>query len=210
MHPSLKRRLVVGVAVLAVSAFAGGAFAATQEPAVSPRQAFMNDVAKRLNVSPAQLTSAVRGAFLDQLNTAVANKRLTQAQADAIKQRLQRGGALPLAGMLGFGFWALPGALFGPGTPPFKGRFHLGANARAGRLHLPLQIGGLRAAIVAQRKALLDRLVAAKQITSAQEAKLLARLDKRLSRLVSRRHPLAAILGMRMRSRFRHARWLGP
>ena len=76
-----KRKLVIGSTVVAVAAFAGGAVAATQGSS-NPRQQYLNDVAKRLNVTPAQLNSALNGAALDQLNAAVKAGKLTQAQAE--------------------------------------------------------------------------------------------------------------------------------
>jgi len=103
-------------------------------------------VAKRLNVTPAQLRSAVKGALLDRLQAAVAAGRLTQAQANRIKQRIERG-ALPiwlLAGPRGFerrrfgllgprGFGPpgplgapAPPGLAPPGFPPPRGRRLLG------------------------------------------------------------------------------------
>ena len=91
MHRSLKRNLVIGLAALALAAFAGGAYAATQNSGPSTRQAFLNDVAKRLHVSPAQLTAALEGATADQLQAAVNAGQLTQAQANALAQRLKNG-----------------------------------------------------------------------------------------------------------------------
>ena len=107
MHLPIKRKLVAAATVVAAAAFGGGAYAATQSSAPS-RQAFLNDVAKRLNVSPAQLTNALKGAFDDQLQAAVAAGKLTQAQANAIKQRIQKRGSAPL----GFGALRHPA---GPG-----------------------------------------------------------------------------------------------
>jgi hypothetical protein len=104
----LKRKLVIGTSLLAVSAFAGGAYAASTESAANSRQAFLNDVAKRLNVTPQQLSGALKGAFLDQLSAAVASGRLTQAQANEIKRHLQQGGLPPIG----------PGGGEGPGFEP--------------------------------------------------------------------------------------------
>ena len=114
MHSNLKRRLAIGVVAVAAAAFAGGAYAATKDSNANTRQAFLNDVAKRLHVTPAQLTSALEGAEMDQLNAAVASGKLTQAQANALKQRIQQGHVL--LGALGL-FRAGPGFLapFGPG-----------------------------------------------------------------------------------------------
>jgi hypothetical protein len=96
LHRSLKRNLVIGLAVLGVAAFAGGAYAATQSSGPSTRQAFLNDVAKRLHVTPQQLTSALSGAAVDQLQAEVKAGQLTQAQANALERKLKNGGATPL------------------------------------------------------------------------------------------------------------------
>ena len=108
MHRSLKRNLVIGFAALALAAFAGGAYAATQNSGPSTRQAFLNDVAKRLHVTPQQLTAALNGAAADQLQAAVKAGKLTQAQANALEQRLKNGGSGP----------AFP---LGPGGPVVSG-----------------------------------------------------------------------------------------
>ncbi len=95
MHRSLKRNVVLVVAALAVAAFAGGAYAATQSSGPNTRQAFLNDVAKRLHVTPKQLSSALNGATTDQLQAQVKAGQITQAQANALEQHLKNGGATP-------------------------------------------------------------------------------------------------------------------
>ena len=60
MHRSLKRKLVIGLAALAVAALAGGAYAATQSSTPNTRQAFLNDVAKRLQRSDGQQEVGIR------------------------------------------------------------------------------------------------------------------------------------------------------
>src|SRR5579862_7844487 len=96
-----RRKMVIGAVVLALAASAGGAYAATQSGG-SPRQAFLNDVAKRLHVTPQQLATAIQGATADQLQAAVKAGHLTQAQANALEKQLKAGGPLPL----GPGLWS--------------------------------------------------------------------------------------------------------
>ncbi len=237
MHSNLKRRLAFAVVAVAAAAFAGGAYAATKDSNASVRQAFLNDVAKRLHVTPQQLTSALEGAEVDQIDAAVAAGKLTQAQANALKQRVQKGHVL--LGALGlFRVGAPPGAPFpgGPGffrgnlrprmfpgpagKPPFPGgkppfpapRLAFPAvgplAGAAGYLGLsesqllkqlgsgksPAQIAkaqgksvsGLEAAMVAKIKARLDRAVAAKKLTSAQEQKILKGFSNAIGKLVNR------------------------
>jgi transposase-like protein len=113
MQRLLKHKLVIGLVAVLVAASGGAAYAATQTGTDS-QQALLKDVAKRLNVSPSQLRSAVQGALLDRLQAAVKAGQLTQAQANRIKQRIQKG-ALPIGPLGGGGFW-----LHRPGL---KGRF---------------------------------------------------------------------------------------
>jgi hypothetical protein len=233
----LKRKSALAAAALAAAAFAGGAYAATQTSEPNARQAFLNDVAKRLGVTPQQLKSAFSGAAIDQLNAAVKAGELTQAQANAIKQRIQQG--LPPLGP-----WFAPGRMLmppfpGPLTPahghalpPFPGPLtpaHGHALPPRPFLHQGFQFpvapsgplegaarylgmsgpqlfkqllagkslaqiaksrgkseAGLKSAMIAQIKSRLDKAVAAKMITSAQEQRLLKDFSSRLDLKISR------------------------
>src|SRR5262245_5149041 len=102
MPISAKRKLVVGVTGLAVLAGSGGAYAATQSSTPSPtrtkpaaridlgaeQKAFLDDVAKRLNVTRDQLDAAVKGAAEARVDAAVAAGKLTKQQGEALKKRL--------------------------------------------------------------------------------------------------------------------------
>ena len=109
MDRKAKRRLAVGGAVLATFGAAGGAYAIASS-SDNPRDAYLNDVAGRLHVSRDQLNSALKGAFEDRLAAAVKAGKLTQQQADAIKQKVEQGGGPGMGG---------PGP--GPGGKPFRG-----------------------------------------------------------------------------------------
>ncbi len=122
MERSLRGKLVIGLAALAVAAFAGGAYAATQTSGPNTRQAFLNDVAKRLHVTPEQLTAALNGASIDQLQAEVKAGALTQSQANALEQRLKQNGTNP----------AVPFGFFGPGGGPGFGPPGLGKGGPAG------------------------------------------------------------------------------
>jgi AraC-like DNA-binding protein len=204
MRFPLKRKLAIGATVAAAAAFAGGAYAATQTGGTS-RQAFLDDVAKRLGVSPKQLTDALRGAFDDQLAAAVAAGKLTQAQANAIKQRgQQKGGA-----QLGFGGlphvgaprqFSLPGHRFPgvhAGRVPAAAKYlgltetQLAKQLAAGKSLAQIasargkSASGLKAAMTDAVKARLDKAVSAKVLTSAQEQQILSRLSSMLDAQIS-------------------------
>lgn len=85
----LKRKLIFLIVAVVLTASAAGAYAATQTSKTTPRQAFFNDVARRLHVTPTQLKQAVDGAFADRLSALVAAGRLTKTEAKAIEQRMK-------------------------------------------------------------------------------------------------------------------------
>src|SRR5579871_5494298 len=88
MKSRFSRKLAIPIAALVVLGGAGGAVAATQSSGTPSGQAFINDLAGRLNVSPSTLTTAMKAALDDQIDAAVTAGRLTQAQGDALKQRV--------------------------------------------------------------------------------------------------------------------------
>src|SRR5438067_11542526 len=90
--PSRKVLVVGGAALALVGGGVGGAVAASgsADPAAE-RQAFLSDAANRLGVTSAKLQEALKQAALDRVDAAVAAGRLTDAQAAAIKQRIESG-----------------------------------------------------------------------------------------------------------------------
>jgi AraC-like DNA-binding protein len=202
LHRIVKRKLVIGVAALVVVAFAGGAYAATQNSGPDSRQAFLNDVAKRLHVSPQQLSSALNGAYSDQLQAAVKDGRLTQAQANALQQRLKQKGTAPAApfGLFGFGPRGLqrpfikppgapnagpPGVL--PGGPPRA--FGFGLFAGPGAIQAAASYLGVTDAQLLQQlsrgKSLADVANDKHKSVSGLERAMTSALKTRLDKLVS-------------------------
>ena len=89
--------LVAGLAV----AGGGGAVAATQLHDYSAEsKAVVADAAKRLGVTPSQLSSALKAAIEKQIDAAVADGRITKEQAAELKQRVESGD-FPLVGIGG-------------------------------------------------------------------------------------------------------------
>lgn len=196
----MRRRywIVLGVIALAV-VVAGSAVAATKLESPSDQsKAIINDAAGRLHVAPTALTSALKQAQKDQIDSAVKAGRLTKQQGDALKAQIDSG-RMPLVGGHGYGFgghWSgFGGHGFGMGHP--GGMFGAGSKALTSYLGISqaqlqkdlasgkslAQIAkangkttaGLVAALVAATKSQLDKAVAAKHITAAQEKAILAR-----------------------------------
>jgi hypothetical protein len=216
MVTSVKQKAVVGVAGVALLAGTGGAYAATRSTAApaarsqvniaAQRNAFLDDAAKRLGTTPAKLEAALKGAAIDRIDAAVAAGRLTKAQGDAIKQRIQSGKG-PLLGLgpavrgrppggRGFGFGFRLG--FGPGRSLDAAAHYLGLTDKQLRKQLHSgrslatiaknkgkSLSGLESAIRAAVKTRLDKMVQNKRITAAQENQFLQQFDRSLPNLVN-------------------------
>src|SRR4051812_40936608 len=110
MPNSAKCRLAAGAVGLAVLAGTGGAYAAAQSSTPTPstalskpkfdpaveQKAFLDDVAKRLNVPRDQLDAAIKGAAEARIDAAVAAGTITKEQGDMAKKALANG--LPALG----------------------------------------------------------------------------------------------------------------
>ena len=219
MPISAKRKLVAGATGLAVLAGTGGAYAATQSSAPSPtktraaarvdlaaeQKAFLDDVAKRLNVTRDQLDTAIKGAADARIDAAVAAGKLTKEQGEAMKKRLAAGAPLLRPGPLGLG---------GPrggrhGGRPLGLGFRLDAASdylglSREQLHEQLRDGksladvakaknksvdGLKAALKTALTKELDQAVKNKRLTEAQKTKILADIDARLDEVVNHTGP---------------------
>jgi hypothetical protein len=202
MRGLLRHKLVVGAVAIAVAAFAGGAYAASQSNS-NPQQAFLNDVAKRLNVTPSQLNAAVKGALIDRLNAEVKAGKLTQAQANKLEQRIQQGGQVPLffgggpgfghigsfrrGGPLAPGFGGTPAAAkyLGLTNAQLTSDLHSGKSLAQIATSQGKSVSGLEQAMTAAIKSKLDQAVSSKRISAAQEQKLLSHVSAMIDQLVN-------------------------
>jgi hypothetical protein len=206
----LKKRLAIGGVVVATFGAAGGAYAIAAGND-NPRDAYLNDVAGRLHVSRDQLDSALKGAFEDRLDAAVKAGKLTQKQADAIKQKIEQGGAAGVPGPgPGFGFgvkpFGGPGRFFGA-RPLVAGGFQAAAkylgltNAQlkqqlaSGKSLAKIagdqkkSVDGLKSAITDSVKSRLDAAVKSKKLTQQQEDNILKALGNRIDDIVNSTPP---------------------
>ncbi|MGZ4396184.1 MAG: hypothetical protein ACXVZ2_12570 [Gaiellaceae bacterium] len=201
MDGSLKRKVVAGAAAALAVGGAGAGIAATKL-GHSPReesQAVVNDAAKQLGVEPSKLSAALKKAYEDRVDAAVADGSITKAEGDALKQRIESND-LPLV--------APP---LGPRHFGFRDHGPLGAEAAAtylglseSQLHSKLESGktlaqvakdegksvdGLVAALKADLKQKLDQAVSDGRLTNAQEQRFLDAADQRLNDLVQGTFP---------------------
>jgi hypothetical protein len=215
VKPHLSRKAVIAATALVMLGGAAGAVAATQSTA-TPEQAYINDLASRLSVTPSALEAAITAAGSDQIDAAVKAGTLTQAEADALKARIQQGNGVPfLGGRFGGGRFGGGVGRFGAGTHGgFGGGLRAGDSAAAtylgiteATLRADLVAGktlsqiadgtpgkssaGLKDALVTAETTRLNAALASGNITSQQEQARLADLPARIDALLARTFPAA-------------------
>jgi hypothetical protein len=208
----MTRNVKMGVAVGAVLlvALGGGAAALARgggaDESAFDREGVLEEAASRLDVEPAELRNSLREAFEQELDEAVAEGRLTRAQADRIKARIRAGGGPPMFDGEG------PPRFDGDGFPgPPRGAWlgvleaaasyldttvaELREDVRSGKTLAEIaeeegkSVEGLQHALVdAAREKLQDR-VEAGDLTQARADEILSRLSDRVDDIVAGRLP---------------------
>ena len=193
-----KRKLLAG-AVVALAVVGGGvAFGATQFG--SPKkesQAVVADAAKQLGIEPAKLSAALKKALENRVDAAVAAGRLTRAEGDALKARIESGEAplFPLGGHHRDGFRHhgpnLDAAATYLGLTEQQLRTELEGGetlAQVAKAH-GRTVEGLVQAVVDSAKEKLDAAVTAGRLTRAEADSMLAHLEERIADFVNGRFP---------------------
>jgi hypothetical protein len=184
-----KRKLVIGAAAVLAVAGGGVAIGATQLGSPSEEsQAVVNDAAKQLGVTPTALSNALKQAMMNRVDAAVAAGKLTKAQGDALKTRIQAG-SLPLF----FGFRG-PGEYRHFGADIAVAASYLGitedqlrTDLQSGKTLAQLakdkgkSVDGLVSALYNAEKKELDQAVSDGRLTKDQEQTILANLKQRIT-----------------------------
>ena len=202
MRSLFSKRLAIVATALIVLAGGTVAVAATRGSSHSGRQAYLDDVAKHLNVSPQALTAAVQAARSEEIKAAVADGRITQAQANALEQHIQRRGL----GLFGSGHGRHGNATvvlsyLGIDAATLRSDRQAGKSLAQVAAATPgKSVAGLKAALLSADRARLARAVASGAITSAQEqhrlALLASRVEAQLQRTGSPVHAAGGLKGL--------------
>jgi hypothetical protein len=201
-----KRMIVVAATTLAV--VGGGAAAVAATSSNSRGSDFLDSVAKHLGVTPQKLEDATKAAAIDQVNADLAAGRITQAQADELKKRIEAGDGVfgpggprigPGPGLGGPGGGGLPGF----GRPAIANEIAAAAKylgLSEADLQTKLRDGqsladiakaqskdldGLKTAILDAAKADLDKAVADKKLTQSQADDVYNALKSHIDDLVA-------------------------
>jgi hypothetical protein len=194
-----RKALTITVAALALAVVGGGgaAIAASQGSSTSS-QSFLDSVAKHLGISSQKLEDATKAAALEQVDAALKDGQITQAQADELKARIESGEFPPFFGpRLGPGFGHFHGAppLFGEKLSAAAGYLglteaELRTNLSSGRTLADIakargkSVDGLKQAILDEAKKNLDQLVSDGELTQAQADEMLTRMKSHIDDLV--------------------------
>ena len=196
MDASAKHKLAAGTVAALALLGGGGAIAATHlggSPSEESK-AVLNDAAKQLGVEPSALTRALKKALEDRIDAAVAAGRLTKAQGQELKQRIESED-FPLLGppFLGFGHFG-PAPFFhhldaaadylGLTEAQLRERLNDGQTLAQIAEDEGKSVDGLKQAIVDDAKARLDQLVEDGRLTQAQADEMLERLSSHIDDLV--------------------------
>jgi hypothetical protein len=201
------KKALVAASALSLVVGAGGAIAASKGSATRG-DGFLARVAGHLGISTQKLEDATKAAAIDQVNADLEAGRITKAQADAMKARIEKG-EVPL-------FFGGPHR-FGPGPhrfgdfghARFAGHDHLSAAADYLGLTVPQlfqklangqsladvakaqhkSVDGLKAAIVDGARTDLDQAVKSGFLTEAQAKEALSELQSRIDDIVNGTFP---------------------
>ena len=205
----------LAVALLAFALLAGGGAAIAGTGVFSPKQereAFLNDAAKELGVEPSELGAALKSALKKRVDAAVAAGRITKAEGDRIKSRIDAGEAPLFFGFGRPGFGPEPrGFGFGPHKRHFEHRGQAWLESAASYLGMTeanlrtaledgktlaqvakdrgKSVDGLVQAMAAEKTKAIDQAVEDGRLTKAERDDLVAGLKQRLTDLVNGRFP---------------------
>jgi hypothetical protein len=187
MKSFLNRKLALGASALALFGGAAAAVAATQGSAGAGHQAYVEDVAKRLGVSPTALTAAMRAAHLDRVAAALAAGHISKTKAALLKRRIQGAGHASLSHRSGLGPARIAAQYLGIDRHTLRSELRSGRSLAQIAASTPgRSVEGLKAALRAAARTRLASAVSGGAITSQQEQKRLTTLSRKIDALLQR------------------------
>jgi polyhydroxyalkanoate synthesis regulator phasin len=192
-----KRTIAVAVAALAVAGGGGAAIAASQGSSASPA-AFFDSLAEHLGITTEELEDAAKAAATDQVDAALEEGRITQEEAERLKERIQEGDAPFLFGPALFGGhhhhgWPLRGMkvdaaaeYLGLTGAQLRNRLEEGQSLADIARAEGKSVDGLKQALVDEARQRLDEAVEEGELTRERADEMLERLRERIDELVER------------------------
>lgn len=193
--------------VLAAGAIGAATYVSAQTPGPTAgvpqtvRQQFLGRLAQNLNVSPEQLTSALKTTELQTVDDLLANGKITQAQADKLKDAINSGKDLGLGRLLGRWEEArekIATALrreivksaadaIGVGVGNLRNELKDGKSIADVAAEHNVSLDTVKSRITSDVKARLDKAVANGKITQAREDQMMQRLANNLDTILNKK-----------------------
>jgi hypothetical protein len=191
-----RTKLAIGTGAALAVVGAGGALAADRLSPATESKAVVEDAAKELGVTPAELTDALKQALENRIDAAVESGRLTQERADAMKERLESG-AFPLFPGRGFGHHGhghgpaldAAAAYLGLDEAELRDALRAGTTLAGIARDEGKSVDGLVDALVAAATERLDQAVEDGKLTQERRDELVAGLEERLTAVVNAARP---------------------
>jgi polyhydroxyalkanoate synthesis regulator phasin len=201
----VKRKVVAaGVAALAVGG-TGAGIAATKmgNSPSAENKAIVDATARNLGIEPSKLTAALEKALEDRVDAAVAAGRLTKAEGDQLKQRIESGDLPFFAGPgtghgFGFGFGHRFGGPHGflhglDAAATYLGlsETQLQSQLESGKTLAEIakaqnkSVDGLKSAMNKDAQTKLDQAVKDGRLSKSEEQRVLSDLQQRIDDLVN-------------------------
>jgi hypothetical protein len=191
------RILLAVVSAVAVVAVTGTAIAAGTGATGSP-SGFLDSVAKHLGISREKLDEATKAAALEQVDAALEAGRITEEQADAMKERIESGEGGFMFG-LGFGHHGGHGfgghgfvdtlgvaaEYLGLEEDELRERLREGASLAEVAKDEGKSVDGLKQALLADAKERVAAAVKDGKLTEEQAEEALTRLEERIDDIVA-------------------------
>jgi len=194
------RKVIAGAAAALAVGGAGAGVAATKLASNSPSEeskAIVNDAAKNLGIEPSKLSAALKQAYEDRIDAAVADGRLTKQQGAELKQRIESGD-FPLVGPPGFGRGGphelghgldAAASYLGLTEDQLRTQLESGKTLAQVAKTQGKSVDGLEAAMVKDATTKLDAAVKAGRLTAAEEQHILSDLKQHVGDLVNGKLP---------------------
>lgn len=203
-------RWKLAAAATAGLAIAGGGAALAAEKLSSPSdesQAVIDDAAQRLNVTPSALSDALKKALEDRVDAAVAAGRITKAEGDELKQRIESSNFPFFLGHPGYGEHHLFGGLaaaasyLGITGAELRSELESGKTLAQVAQEKGKSVDGLVQALYDDAKQHLDAAVSAGKLTQSEENSILGDLKQHITELVNGVRPPVGPFGPGFRVR---------
>lgn len=199
MNMLKSKRILAAASVIALGAGAGGAIAASKGSATSGN-GFLARVAGHLGISTQKLQDATKAAAIDQVDADLKAGRITKAQADEMKARINAGdvplfGGPPRFGDSGHGgpggfarggHLSAPADYLGLTVPQLLQKLSGGKSLADVAKAQDKSVDGLKQAMLADAKTHLDQAVKdGGMLTEAQATQELNELKSRIDEIVN-------------------------